>query len=67
MCESIGCGRSEEARLSHPSTEALPEPARVRNKLLSPNQARTNGSTWKPTGSVRLIEHAYVFGRAKLY
>jgi hypothetical protein len=45
MCERIGCGRSEKARLSHSSTKALPEPARARNELLAPNQARTNGST----------------------
>ena len=63
MGESIGCGRSEEARLSHSSTKSLPEPARARNELLAPNQARTNGSTWKRAASVRLITHAYVFAR----
>ena len=55
MCKSIGCGRSEEARLSHSATKTLPEPARPRNELLVPNQARTNGSTWKRADSVRLI------------
>jgi hypothetical protein len=55
--EGIGRGRSKKARLSHPSTKALPEPARASNELLSPNQTRTDGGTWKWTA--RYVTYAF--------
>ena len=61
MSEGEGSARGEEARLPHPSTKRLPKLAGTSNKLLAPNQTRTNGSTWRRgLGAQR---DSYAFGQ----
>ena len=62
MSEGEGSARGEEARLPHPSTKGLPKLAGTSNKLLAPNQTRTNRGAWqRGLGAQRDL---YTFGQA---